>query len=308
MQADTIETLRNQIDMAHRLASSGRAETGVHLFAAARDYASQEVDQTKLKAEIVRQIGLHHKEREQYRKDIARLWTGADNSRPLVLISDSLGLPRPMAMDSPRKGAEHIYANLLGSKGRKVDPICQRFFTSGDAVALLRDNPNLGRDSDVVIHLGLNDAARRMFLERQRIALLLVPEEVREKIVGFAQKYRRQILRFLPPLHYTSPAAFTANLELICAMLKQRHAHRIALTTIILPPPQLWPGSPRMALFFGQYNQEILAAAYRHDILLFDFDRHVWANLHLKPLETDGMHLSAFGHRLFCQELQALMP
>lgn len=307
MQENTLETLRMQIEMAHELASSGRAEAGVHLFAAARDYASREVDQAKLNAEIARQTGLHHKEREQYRKDVADSAASAADPRPMVVISDSLGLPRPTAMESARKGAEHIYANLLGVSGRRVDPICQRFFTTGDAVALLQDNPDLGRDSDVVIHLGLNDVARRMFLERQRISLLFVPGEIREKIVGFAQKYRRDILKFLPALYYTPPEAFTANLELICVQLKQRQAHRIALTTIILPPPRFWSATPSMALFFGRYNQEIMSAAYRHGVLVFDFDRHVWANLHLAPLETDGMHLSTFGHRLFSQELKTLI-
>lgn len=308
MRPDILESLKLSIESTYALVAEGQGEAATHAFAEIREQVCREVDQARLDAEVARQIGHHYKERERYRSDIARHSAGAANPRPLLIVADSLGLPRPTAMDSPRKGAEHIYAGLLGTKtGRRVDAICQRFFTTGDAVDLFRDNPDLGRDSDVVLHLGLNDSARRMFLERQRIALQVAPVELRTPIVEFARKYRLDILRHLPPLYYTPPEQFAANLDQICSLLKQRGAHSIVLTTIILPPHQFWPSSPDMALYFGLFNQEIMAATRRNDVLLFNFDRYIWSNLHNASTDPDGMHLSAFGHRLFAQQLGKLL-
>ena len=296
MTPEDLEKLSAQIEAAHSLAEAGEQQVAVHQFAAARAFASAKVDQTKLDTEVARQVKSFRAEAESYRKDIAALATRTD-APPVVIISDSLGLPRPDAKGTPRKGAEEIYANLLAGMldGRRVDPICQRFFTTTHAIVQLEREPDLGRGADVVLHLGLNDAPRRMFLERQRIAVTLIPEPVQKRIVTFAQKYRVHILRHLPPLYYTPPETFAANLDFIARTLKARNARRIIFTTIIVPPLKFWNATPNLEVFFSKFNHIIMSTAMQNGILLLDIDRHVWARLPETPLNADGMHLSARG-------------
>lgn len=290
------------------MAENDAHEGAAQLFAAARAFACNHVDQDKLDAAIARQYEKNRIEAEQYRNDVAAIATRNDEP-PVAIISDSLGLPRTTAMDTPRKGAEHIYANLLSEalNGRRVDAICQRFFTTSDAVSLLEREPELGCDMDVVIHLGLNDTARRMFLERQRVSLSFIPKHVRERIVGFAQKWRLLILRHLPPLYYTPPEVFSGNLEFIARTLKARNARRIIFTTIIIPPLKFWRGTPDMEAYFTKYNMMIMSSAIQNGVTCLDLDRHIWASLHQNPLDSDGMHLGPQGHKLFAAELAKIL-
>ena len=314
MNADHLETLRQQIETAHSLAEAKSLDVAAHLFAAARVLAATRVDQKKLNAEVQRQYNAYRKEREFYRKDVLSqvqpVAAGAAPGGPgIVVVSDSLGLPRPTAKDSPRQGAEHIYSNLLAQKfpDRAVTAICQRFFTTSDVIRVLEEEPELGWDSDFVLHLGLNDTARRMFLERQRIALSFVPEPVQSRIVSFGQRYRAGILKYLPALHYTPPEEYAANLDRIVTTLKARKARRIVFVTTILPPLKFWKGTPNVELYFAKYNVTLMSVALRQQISCLDFDRHVWASLNRNPLDPDGMHLSEFGHVLLSDELAKLL-
>ena len=135
----------------------------------------------------------------------------------------------------------------------------------------------------------------------------LLPEDLRKRIVGFAQKYRNQIVTSLPANHYVAPDAFRTNLDRIIATLKDRNARRIALTTIILPPSKFWHGTPNINFNFGSYNLDIMTAAYRHKVLLLDLDRYVWQDMPSGPLIEDGMHLSEGGHKLMAEKIVELL-
>jgi len=305
----TLDRLTALIEEAHALGKEGHHAAAVPLFMAARELVLLAVDPAALDKEVQRQTGLHRQEREAYRQDILSRAQPRAGNRPLVILSDSLGLPRPDAKATPRKGAEHIYSDLLAGAGGglRVDALCQRFFTTSDALALLHAEPDLGRDSDVVVHLGLNDCARRMFLERQRIALQLLPPALSERMVDFSRKYRAQVLRYAPPLYYTPPALFASNLDQIITLLKARGAGRIVLTTIILVPLKFWPYTPDVGLFMTEFNLLLMQVAHRHDVRVFDLDRQVWSEFHLGPLDRDGMHLSPHGHEVFAREVSKIL-
>ena len=146
-----------------------------------------------------------------------------------------------------------------------------------------------------------------MFLERQRVALDFVPEPVRGRIVVFGQRYRKEILRYLPSLYYTPPDLFVSNLDQVISLAKKRGARRICLVTVILPPLKFWHGTPHMERYFAEFNLRVMTTALKHDIPYLDFDRHIWANLHHNPLNADGMHLSPLGHRLLADELAKIL-
>lgn len=301
-----LDTISAQIEQAHQLAERGLLDEATAAFALSRQMAVSLGDSAALARRIENNERVLVGEREEYRRLVADQ-RSAD--RRLLVIGDSLGLPRPDSKDGPLDGASDTYPAMLLEElpEHSVDSVCQRYFTTDHVVDLLREEPDLGADSDVVVHVGLNDCANRMFLERERIAINLLPEDVRDRIVGFAQKYRRVILRSLPPYHYVDPDSFRTNLDMVVGTLRARNAGRIALATIILPPIRFWPATPGLNRNFANYNLMIMDAVARHDAVLFDVDRHVWARQHEDVLLPDGMHLSTEGHRLFARELAALL-
>lgn len=310
MKAEDLERLTACIETAHALAAQGDREAAVHQFATARILSGSKADQAQLDQEILRQYNICKKERDYYRQDVRAHSTGDPKAgNGIVILSDSLALPRPYAMETPRRGAEELYPNLLGQifPDRAVTSIGQRLFTTSDAVQMLEEEPDLGKDASIILHLGLNDAARRMYLERQRISLALLPEPLRMRIVRFGQIYRNDILQHLPALFYTSYDQFVTNLDRVISIARQRRARRIVLLTIIVPPLKTWPGTPHAARYFAEYNLRIMTTALKHDVPYIDFDRHIWANLEKEPLNDDGMHLSSFGHQLLAGELAKVL-
>lgn len=302
-QADRIAEV---MDRAEALAQEARMRPAVQAFALARSMAVDLPGPAVIAGIIARNEQVYRAERERHRKAIA---ARRPEGRGLVIFADSLGLPRPV----PRGGQpleDRVYPELIADArpGRAVSSLCQRFFTTDHLRHELQADATLGAGADVIIHVGLNDCANRMFLENERLALDLLPEALSVRIVEFSRRHRRAILTDLPSRHYVAPEMFSANLDACLALLKGRKAARVVLTTIILPPVTAWAGTPFIHMNFAGYNLRIMEAARRNGALLFDFDRHVWQAQHLDALLADGMHLASEGHRIFAREALALLP
>ncbi|WP_299909985.1 SGNH/GDSL hydrolase family protein [uncultured Paracoccus sp.] len=294
------------MDRAEALIKAGRSGPAVQAFALARALSVNLPPAGTIAAIVARNEKVFRTERERHRSAIAaRRPTG----RGLVIFADSLGLPRPVA-----RGAEpledRVYAELIADAAtdRAMTSICQRYFTTSHILQELEADPQLAAGADVIIHVGLNDCVNRMFLEDERLSLDLLPEELKTRVVTFSNRHRRAILTDLASRHYVSPEKFSANLDAILVLLKQRKAQRVVLTTIILPPISAWPSTPFINRNFADYNMRIMSAARNHSALLFDLDRHIWRAQHEGALLSDGMHLASEGHRIFAREAMALLP
>lgn len=306
MTEDALVPIREEIAKAYALAADQKPRLAVRSFARSRELVLEVIPTAEINSAVAREHANYKKEREVYRRLLRNRHTEGDK---IVLFGDSLGLARPEEKTGVTLGCNLTYPWFITSARppHQVDSVCQRFFTTDFVLAELEADPDLGRDASVIIHVGLNDCATRMFLERERIALALIPEDLRMQIVGFSQKHRRDIINYLPPHQYVPPARFRANLTKIAVILQERQARKIILTTIILPPAKSWPGTPGINRNFAAYNLEIMDAVQRHDLTLFDFDRHVWQAMHQDVLVEDGMHLSTAGHTLFAQKAMALL-
>ena len=275
----------------------------MNAFSLARQIAVSQANPAKLAARVAADVARYRRERDEFR---ARFKSAQSNSgEQILIVSDSLGLPR---LDQPSDGTGRTYSGLLAGAdhARKVTPICQRFFTTDNVLAELQQEETLGRESDVVIHVGLNDCANRMFLTEERLALGLLSPETNKRVVDFARRYRSDILRYLPSRHYVPLEKFRSNLDAITTILKSRGARNIIFATTILPPSKFWAATPGINRGFARYNVEIMDAAHRHDVTLLDVDRIMWENQHRQPLLPDGMHLSDLGHKLFADGVAAL--
>jgi lysophospholipase L1-like esterase len=306
MLNDHIDMIRNEIERAFALAEAGRAHSSLQSFVLARNMITELADQKALQNVIARDIAGCKRERESFRQMLIGTSGNADT---LVIFGDSLGLPRPDEKVGPTLGGASTYPWLISAAQptRKIDSICQRYFTTEGILTALQAEPLLGEQSDILIHVGLNDCSKRMFLHGQRLSMNLLPEDLRARIVGFSQKYRARIITNLPPSHYVPPDAFRTNLDRIVATLKSRKARKVVLATIILPPSKFWNGTPNMNFNFAAYNHDIMTAAHRHKVLLLDMDRYVWQDLPSAPLLGDGMHLSLLGHKLMAERAVELL-
>ncbi|SPH16886.1 hypothetical protein DEA8626_00400 [Defluviimonas aquaemixtae] len=291
------------IAYAFAVAQAGKAELAANAFSLARQIAVSQANPAKLAARIDADTAHHKKERD----DFAACFQSGRNAsgEPLLIFSDSLGLPR---VDQRSDGAARTYSGLLAGAEhkRRVTAICQRFFTTDNVLAVLQKDETLGRDSDVLIHVGLNDCANRMFLAKERLALGLLTPETNKRVVEFARRYRRDILRYLPSRNYVPLERFSANLSTVTEILKARGVRKLILSTIVLPPTKFWPATPGINRGFAKYNMEIMDAVHRHDLILLDVDRIMWENHSREPLMADGMHLSDLGHQLLANHVAAL--
>jgi lysophospholipase L1-like esterase len=306
MSSEYVATVRAEISRAHELALAGNHASAVQSFALARAMVVDLADTKAVKKTVAADFAGFAREREMYRAMLAAREAAGD---PVLIFSDSLALPRTLEKVGRHQGCELTYPWLLGDAlgNRPVVSMSQRFFTTDDVVTLLAADPTLGTGADVVVHVGLNDCSNRMFLAVERLAMNLLPEDVRASIVGFAQKYRRRIINLLPSRHYVPLEKFRANLDHIVLTLRARKARRIVLATIILPPVRFWAGTPGMNGNFSAYNMQIMAAVACHAVHLLDIDRYVWHDLPSGPLLDDGMHLSALGHGLFAAKAAELL-
>lgn len=299
------EQISCAMDRAEALAAAGRLKPAVLAFSLARSLTVDLPSPTTIAAIVAQNEQVYRAERERHR---AAILARHPEGRGIVIFADSLGLPRPVARDA--QSLEDKVYPLLISDARPdwtVTSICQRFFTTNHVRAELQTAPTLAVGADVIIHLGLNDCANRMFLESERLALDLLPEELSARVVKFSQRYRRAILTNLPSRHYVTPEMFSANLDAILLLLKQRKVGRVLLSTIILPPLVSWAGTPFINMNFADYNFRIMAAARTHGAILFDVDRHIWQAQHNDALLSDGMHFASEGHRIFAREALALL-
>ncbi len=305
MTPDDEALISAEIDRAYAFAARGDDGMAAQLFAATRAMCVGLADSKALDKRIRYVHRKAVRERERYREIIAKQ---RPSGRPLVVFSDSLGLPRLEEMAGPYDGAERTYPFMLIDRlpHHSVNSHCQRYFTSRHVLDLLLGDSTFGVDADVVVHVGLNDAPWRMFSETDRLSLDLLPPDLKDRIVGFAQKYRNLILSELPKYHYVDPPTYQANFDAILETLTHRKA-RVMVTTTILPPVRFWSFTPGLQRNFARYNLILMDAAHRHGATVIDLDRLVWDKQHDGVLLRDGMHLSDAGHELVAEQVASLL-
>ena len=122
-------------------------------------------------------------------------------------------------------------------------------------------DPELGIESDVLIHIGLNDTRGGCSSSLNACRSTSWRPTSRTRIVGFAQKYRRLIISELPEYHYVvrrpvPRRTSTSDPEL----LAQSRSSRLIATTI-LPPVRFWSFTPGLQRNFTRYNLILMDAA-----------------------------------------------
>ncbi len=244
----------------------------------------------------------------------------------IAILADSLALPRvddprwvpeepsTRRLDQPvsaaaREAIAETYAGRIldtlearyGAGSVQLRSHCRRFLTSPLAEAWLHAERTTLKDHLILIHVGLNDCASRIFSERERHAVSLLSTEAQEAIVKFGQVYRTQIIHDDPEHTYVSLDEYRLRLEQCIKIARSFGAKQVFLTTPIQPPLKFELRTPHMRWNFGRYGLAAADITKRFSTRLVDVDRLCWGHGTATTLKRDGMHLESEGHRVIAE-------
>ncbi|MXN48874.1 hypothetical protein GR138_27110 [Shinella kummerowiae] len=293
------------IAAAHAAAGKGRMDEAVRWFDLCRKLLTTIAPAAALKKRIVANEQGRRREAIKFHKAI--MDRGArDAGTRVAIFADSLALPRPEEMDAFPGNLEQTYPGIINARlqaaptlqGASVWAHCERYFTTDNLVGLLSEYPESVRDAHVLVHLGLNDCAIRMYMDEQRLAVGLLPDDISKEVLAFSNKYRSALVEAFPNFSYVPIQKFTANLHQIAQITRSANAKSLTFTTTIVVPERFWPATPGICQNFTAYNLETMNVANQVGARVLDVDRLMWGRSTGATLNKDGMHLSPVGHEL----------
>lgn len=311
-QEDFVAEIERDVTKAYELAEARDIEEAVELFDKIRDFCERpelKIRADKLEGDFKRSVS---SERDQFRAFISQR-NPAEPKRRVVILADSLGLPRPAHPKDFLDSQPTTYALALQQATRRraeiggpptaIDPLCQRYATSDTVL----ENMALAslEGADVIVHVGLNDFSRRIFMERQRLAMKLLPADLVNRIVRFSQvnMYRADIIRHFNDFAYVSLEDWTANIGTITEKAKAAGARSVTWFTIIQLPMKVESHTPYYRYNVLRYNLA-LYEAHRHGLIdILDIDRMFWEQGFESHVDADLMHLSLKGHTYVANRL-----
>jgi hypothetical protein len=275
------EQLVAEISRAQQFAKDRQVGLAAQSFALLRAMIVDQADRAVLRQMVAAERVPRRAARETFRAAVAGR---GDVARPLLILTDAAALP------GSDVGVQGTFAWLLGSPPHSysVDCIGQQGFQSADVLALLSNAPKLGRGADVVIMIGQSDSAQPLLQEDERLAMSMLPDDLRNLLQDFTTQYGGTITGHLPARAVTPVGRFRANVNGILRLLRAREALRIVVVTIL-------SSGDRVA-----HNTELLRAGHLAGAIVVDFDRmarHAVSGL------TDQGQWSDTLHRLFGETL-----
>lgn len=317
MTANYSDAVSAKIEAAFAAMQARRIPDGLAAFREARRMAAETCDQAALQAILDREQAALVTEAKAM-KGALDAANPPQAQRRVLIFSDSLALPRPDRPDEASSGYAGAYPFMLqkslaararesGEEPIAVSAWCQRYLTTDGVVDLLPRLRANAAGADIVVHVGLNDCANRIFLVRERHAVSLLPAPVGARLVEFGRVYRRSIISSQANYAYVPLDRFAANLARLAGFAREFGARRMIFATIVMPPLRAHPATPNMAQNFTRYNLLVYENAQKHRAGVLDTDRLMWENGNAVTLLPDGMHLAEPGHRVMAQGIEALV-
>jgi len=234
------------------------------------------------------------------------------NSAPnIVMISDSLGLPRPNETINDSFGVEHTATYMFNEMNKNkyyMRTWAQRFLTTQK----LLDNWSLMtgelKSKHLVIHLGLNDSVERIFLEEQRLAMLAYPGKVRSTAVEYARKYRKELISNQKNHSYVHYDIFIDNVKKIILKAKKENVASITFINIIAFPKSHEIDTPGSLENTQRFNNVFLELKNEFtEVNILDLNHLVKEHGFNECMLEDNMHLSHKGHKLLADAIMSII-
>jgi len=162
------------------------------------------------------------------------------------------------------------------------------------------------KDKHLIVHLGLNDSAERIFLEEQRLALVTYSKDTQDAIVKYGKKYRKEIISKQKDHSYVPFDIFKGNLIEIIKRSKEEGVTSLTFINIIAFPvshEEDTPGSLANTKRFNKLFSDV-QKEYPH-INIVDLDKLVKENGFKNCMLEDNMHLSHQGHNLLANSIMS---
>lgn len=304
---NTIESL---IDEAYILVEADETEQAANQFHTARRLLVSGIEPKQMRKKLLHVRVNFAREAREYKDELIAHVEKENLFEKVVIISDSLALPRPLEMKGQRHGLELAYPYWLQEKikdeGKAVISWGQRYMTTQlflDNYDTISQEVGGFSNADMVIHIGLNDYVERMFLEEERIAMDMLPSIIKEKMAKFAQKHRMMILDNQDDYAYVPSGKFRENIENIILKLRQDNVKSIMFVNQIALPMDRWKYTANYIYIFTRCNMVFYEMSKKYGVKIVDIDRLVWQNGLKQMLNDDMMHLGLEGHKMLSQSI-----
>jgi len=243
------------------------------------------------------------KEAKVFKRKIQNTFKHTEND--IVIIGDSLQLPRPLETQASNYGIDKTTTYKMNKNGLKTITWGQRFLTTQKLI----DNWDLMvediRDKHLVIHLGLNDCAPRIFLEEQRLSLREYPREVNSRIVDFGRVYRKEIIENQKEHCYVPFKDFKRNILSIATKAEEASVKSLTFINIINFLDSHEKDSPGSQQISKKYNKELLSLKKKYNFIdVINLNDIVHEIGFSECVLEDNMHLSHFGHEVLATKLE----
>ena len=302
-------TLEAQIDtLNHKMwedAQSEKVDQAIKLFYELRLLLDKTADIESLYAE---EQDRWMKEARVFKRYIKQASGHKFTDENIVMIGDSLSLPRPIEEAVTNnfgiyKTATGIF-NAMLQDGLKMRTWGQRYLTTEKLLVNWEMMVENVSDKHLIVHLGLNDSAERIFLERQRLALDVYDAELKKSIIEFGKKYRKEIIENQYDHAYVGYENFKKNVHEIIKRTTSEKAKSITFINIIAFPKSHeidTPGSIALTEKYNAFFNELKSIYPQVNIIdLNGIVTHVGFEKCMLP---DNMHLSPMGHQVLANEI-----
>ncbi|MGB6241444.1 MAG: SGNH/GDSL hydrolase family protein [Castellaniella sp.] len=221
----------------------------------------------------------------------------------LVVLSDSLGRPRPEIEGADKTELWQVYGSILQTllgNDWIVDLIYIDSLDSDDAIHWNQRMVAYRRPDLVIYHLGINDCAPRLFSKESRSVLLRPWFKFVTRDIGVRMLSRyRNIVTRIRKITYVPLSRFAFNFRVMCReILYYSPSCEFIAVLIAMPAPYLIDRSYGYATNVEKYNA----------VLKEIFPNHVDVDsllLGCSPLIADGIHLKPLAHQVLAEKIHA---
>ncbi len=240
------------------------------------------------------------KEARVFKRKIKSEFNIVPNEEDVVLIGDSLILPRPLETKNVNFGMSRSYAYMFNksSHGFTLLPWAQRNLNTSKLLEKWDSIVGNLIGKHLIIHLGTNDYTQSVFSEEQQSAMNSLSPDIRKRILDFVQNYHKEITESQSDFSHVSYNEFNSNVESIAIRALDEGVKSLTFIGINPLTQSQELTSSRAIKNCKKYNSVLRKVAEEYDFVSFLDISEVLSNVKKNSaLLSDNLHLSMHGHK-----------
>ena len=285
------------LEKASYLANSFKLDKAIEIFKNTRQLLTS---LPSAKLEYDKEQMLWIKDARVFQRKVRETFGISRGREDVILIGDSLALPRPLEVKNINFGMTRSYAYMFNnnSHGLKLMPWAQRYLTTTQLLNKWDDLVEITLNKHLVIHLGINDSAERIFSEEQRTAMASLSPDIKKRMLEFAKVYRKEIILSQDNFSYVPYEIFVSNVDKIVMRALEGGVKSVTFISIIPFPESHEFTSPGAINNCKRYNLVLEQAAEKFEKVKFlDITEVLTSVKKNAGILSDNVHLSIPGHR-----------